>query len=96
MTIRIDAFIWLRSIVEKLLDKHGVSPEEVEQVFFNRPRYRLHEKGRVQNEDLYTALGQTDAGRYLIVFFIFKPHHRALVISAREMDKREKRQYGRK
>ena len=96
MTIRVDEFIWLREIVEKLLDKHDVSPEEVEQVFFSHPRYRFHEKGHVQGEDMYTALGQTDSGRYLVVFFIFKPSHRALIISAREMDRTERRQHGKK
>jgi len=96
MTIRVDEFIWLREIVEKLLDKHDISPEEAEQVFFNHPRYRFHEKGHVQGEDMYTALGQTDSGRYLVVFFIFKPFHRALIISARDMDRTERRQYGKK
>lgn len=96
MAIRINAFIWLRDIADKLLSKHGVSPQEVEQVFFNRPRYRFHEKGHVQGENLYTALGRTDSGRYLVVFFILKPYHQALVISAREMTQSERRQYGKK
>lgn len=52
--MRVDEFIWLPEIVVKLLDKHGVSPEEAEQIFFNLPRYRYHEKGHVQGEDLYT------------------------------------------
>ncbi len=41
-------------------------------------------------------MGQTDAGRYLIVDFIRKAGGIALVISARDMDSRERRQYGRK
>ncbi|MBX7233643.1 MAG: hypothetical protein K1X65_04610 [Caldilineales bacterium] len=45
---------------------------------------------------MYTALGQTDTGRFLIVFFIFKPHRRALIISARDMDASERRRYERK
>jgi hypothetical protein len=93
--MRIDDFIWLPEIVEKLLVKHRVSLEEAEQVFFNRPRFRFHETGHVQGEDLYTALGPTDAGRYLIVFFIFKPSNLALIISAREMDETERKRYGR-
>lgn len=96
MTIQVDEFIWLRDIVDKLLEKHGVSPLEAEQVFFNYPRYRFHEKGRVQGENMYTALGQTDNGRYLVVFFILKPNGRALVISARDMDRSERKRYGRK
>lgn len=94
MAIRIDEFFWLPDIVEKLNVKHHVTPEEVEEIFHLRPSFRFHEKGRVQGEDMYTALGQTEAGRYLIVFFILKRNNLALVISAREMTKTERKRYG--
>jgi uncharacterized DUF497 family protein len=36
------------------------------------------------------------SGRYLVVIFIYKPTARkALVISARDMDKKERKSYGR-
>lgn len=92
----IDDFIWLPDIVEKLAAKHHVTPEEIEEVFFNRPRFRFVESGRRANEDVYAALGQTDAGRYLIVFFIRKVGNRALILSARGMDEKERRLYERK
>ncbi len=92
----IDDFIWLEEIVEKLATKHGVTPEEVEEVFFNRPRYRFAEKGRRGGEDVYFAAGQTENGRYLIVFFIQKPANRALILSARDMDGSERKRYERK
>jgi uncharacterized DUF497 family protein len=92
----IDGFIWLPDIVEKLEIKHRVSLEEVEEVFFNDPRFFFVERGHVAGEDLYVALGQTDSGRYLSVFFIRKPEQLALVISARDMDAAERRRYGRK
>ncbi|MCB8942779.1 MAG: BrnT family toxin [Ardenticatenaceae bacterium] len=92
----VDDFIWLPQIVDKLDSKHAVYPEEVEELFFNQPQFRFHEKGNVQGENMYTALGQTDGGRYLIVFFIFKSPNRALIISARDMNRTERRYYGRK
>lgn len=94
--IIIDEFIWLPQIVEKLLSKHQVSPEEVEEVFFNRPKVRFHQKRRVEGEDMYTALGQSNAGRYLIVFFLRKSSYEALIVSAREMVQSERRRYERK
>ena len=33
---------------------------------------------------------------YLIIFFIYKPSHKALIISARDMDKKERRRYEKK
>jgi uncharacterized DUF497 family protein len=92
----IDDFIWLPDFVEKLQVKHNVTLDEAEQVFFNRPRYRFVEVGQRPGEDVYSASGQTDAGRYLIVFFICKGKNIALIFSAREMDEQERRRYERK
>jgi uncharacterized DUF497 family protein len=44
----------------------------------------------------YSAWGQTDAGRYLIVFFIHKSANTALILSARDMDDKERQRYERK
>ena len=100
--MRIDDFLWLEEIEEKLAVKHGVEAWEVEEVFQNTPRFRFRERGQREGEDLYIALEQTDAGRYLIVLFIHKPLtedrplNQALVISARDMTDKERRQYERK
>ena len=88
--------VWLPHILDKLVWKHHVSPEEVEEVLFDTPLYRKVQKGHVPGEDLYAALGQTEAGRYLIIFFIYKPTHEALILSARDMDEKERRQYARR
>jgi uncharacterized DUF497 family protein len=92
----IDDFIWLPDIVDKVAGKHHVTMEEGEEVFFNHPRFRLVESGYRSGEDVYSAMGPTDAGRYLIVFFIQKPNHLALILSARDMDSKERRLYERK
>jgi hypothetical protein len=94
--MHIDDFVWLPDIVDKLIVKHHVTPDEVEEVFFNRPRYRFVESGYTPGEDVYSVGGQTDAGRYLIVFFIHKTANAALVLSARDMDSRERRHYERR
>ena len=69
--MRIDEIIWLQQFVEKLATKHGVKKTEVEEVLTNRPHFRFISKGNWPGEDVYSAMGQTDAGRYLIVF-LFK------------------------
>ena len=92
----IDGFLWLPDVVEKLIVKHHVTQDEAEEVFFNGPRYRFVEKGYRQAEDVYAALGQTDAGRYLIVFFIYKSGNVAHILSARDMDRQERRRYERR
>lgn len=93
--MRIDEIIWLQQFVEKLAIKHDVEKNEVEEVLANRPHFRFVSKGNRPGEDVYSAMGQTDAGRYLIVFFIRKSDRRVLIISAREMTRAERRNYGR-
>lgn len=94
--MKIDGLIWLRDIVDKLAWKHQVDPEEVEEALNNHPQIRFVEKGERKGEDVYMALGQTDAGRYLAVLFIYKKTKEALILSARDMANKERRQYGKK
>jgi len=84
----------------------GVNPEsvesnftkhyEVEEVLSGKPKIRLVEKGKREGEDVYLALGQTASGRYLTVLFIYKQTEEALILSARDMAAKERRQYGKK
>ena len=91
--MHIDDFIWLPDFVEKIFVKHHVTQEEAEEIFFNGPNFRFVESGYRRGEDVYSASGQTDAGRYLIVFFILKAGKAALIVSARDMDKKERRRH---
>lgn len=94
--MKITGLIWFQKIVGKLESKHRLSQEEVEEVFVNRPQYRFIEQGNVEGEDVYAAYGRTQAGRYVTVVFIRKLGSRALIISARDMDRKERKQYAKK
>lgn len=41
-------------------------------------------------------MGQTDAGRYLVTYFVPKMTGEALIVSARDMTDKEKKSYGKK
>jgi uncharacterized DUF497 family protein len=45
---------------------------------------------------VYVAYGRTEEGRYLTVFFIHKQSGYALILSARDMDEKERATYRRK
>lgn len=94
--MEIQEVIWLEDVVDKIETKHGVGTWEVEEVLLSRPEFRRGERGTRKGEDLYYALGQTVAGRYLFVVFIRKGGNKALVLTAREMSPREKRGYRRR
>jgi uncharacterized protein len=94
--MKIENFVWLPNIVDKLARKHNVDTSEVEEVFDIKPKIRFVCKGDRKGEDVYMALGQSDAGRYLTVIFIHKMNNDALILSARDMKPKERKQYGRK
>ena len=94
--MKLDGIIWLRDIADKLEFKHNVTMEEVEQALNNKPKFRFVEKGERKDEDVCMALGRTDSGRYLAILIIYKRTKEALILSAREMADKERKQYGKK
>ncbi len=94
--MRIEGILWLRDIVDKIISKHDVEPNEVEEIFENEPKIHFVEKGEREGEDIYLALGQTDSGRYLATLFIYKKTKEALIVSARTMAPKERKQYEKK
>ena len=91
--MKIEGLIWFDEIIEKLLRKHNIYQNEVRDVLANQPYFRFVEKGHRPGENMYAAMGQTNAGRYLIVFFVYKKDRRAIVLSARDMTKAERKRY---
>ncbi|NUO79894.1 BrnT family toxin [candidate division KSB1 bacterium] len=63
-------------------------------VLYSTPCYRRGPRGKKRkDEDVYKAYGQTETGRYLFVAFIYKLDHRALILSARDMNENERDLY---
>ena len=91
--MKIEEIIWLREVVDKLWSKHRVSQDEVEEVLASGPKIRFVEKGDRKGENVYEGLGRTDAGRYLVVLFIYKGSKAALILSARDMATKERKLY---
>lgn len=95
--MQIEFIVCPEHIEDKIESKHGVSCREARQTLLNLPRIRFAEKGYVEGENVYAAFGQSYGGRYLAVFFVYKPANKtAIVISAREMSNKERKGYGRK
>ena len=95
--MRIDYIVCPADIEDKLISKHHVTSLEARQAILNNPRIRFAEQGYIEGEDVYVAFGRSFSGRYLSVFFVHKPTSRtAIIISARDMNKKERKAYGRK
>ena len=95
--MQIESIVCPEQIEAKLEAKHDVTYREARQALLGRSRIRFAEKGHTEGEDVYAGFGQTLGCRYLAVFFIYKPTSKtAVIISAREMNERERRTYGHK
>ena len=94
--MKISGIIWLREIVEKISHKHRVDQEEVREILSGSAHFRFVEKGHRKGENVYSAMGQTRGGRYLIVFFVHKRSRYALMLSAREMTDSERKRHAKK
>ena len=95
--MRIDYVVCPANIADKIESKHDVTVREARQALLSNPRIRFAEKGYTEGDDVYVAFGRTFGGRYLAVFFVHKPTTAtAIIISARDMSKKERRSYGRK
>ncbi len=90
MSLYVEGFVWFDWVVDKIIDKHGVQPTEVEECFFNSPY-----KTRHVQRDKHQLFGRSDNGRYLFVVFAWEGHL-ARIITARDMTASERRYYGRK
>ena len=85
-------FDWDEGNLRENWEKHGVSAVECEQVFFNRPVVVAEDAEHSRQEERLFALGQTDAGRLLFVVFTVR-RDLIRVMSARDMSKRERKEY---
>ncbi|MBI3958033.1 MAG: BrnT family toxin [Chloroflexi bacterium] len=95
--MHIERIVCSAHIEDKLAAKHRVTLREVRQVLLGQPRIRFAENGHMPGEDIYAAFGQSYAGRYLAIFFVYKPAtETAIVISGRDMTQSERRRYARK
>jgi uncharacterized DUF497 family protein len=87
-----EGFEWDQGNIEKNWLSHAVTPQEAEQVFFNRPLMFAHDKAHSQVEKRYFVLGQTDRNRLLFIAFTVRKR-RIRVISARDMNRKERKVY---
>ncbi|MBI4653568.1 MAG: BrnT family toxin [Nitrospirae bacterium] len=88
--MKVSQILWDEETVFHIA-KHGISPVEVEEVVFGDNPLIL--KGR---EGKYIVLSKTLSGRYLTVVIAFKLKGRAKVITARDMDEKERKYYKRR
>ena len=88
---RIVGFQWDDGNASKSHDKHGVTQNEAEQVFFNEPLIVTDDLRHSRTEPQNHALGKTLEGRRLHITFTMRGDDDVIrVVSARDMNRRER------
>jgi uncharacterized DUF497 family protein len=89
-----EGFDWDDGNDTKNWTRHQVAQGEIEQVFFQAPLLVAHDGKHSQTEERFYGLGRTAADRGLFVVFTLRAK-RIRVISARDMNRRERGIYER-
>ena len=85
--MRISDFEWDQANSLHIQLGHGITPEEVEEVFANKPLFRRTRKGH------YAVFGPTSDGRYLTIVFELKEKGIARPITGWDMSRTEVRYF---
>lgn len=85
-------FDWDEGNSDKNWIRHKVTQGECEQIFFNEPIIVISDEKHSQSENRWYLLGTTDSGRLLFAVFT-KRENKIRIISARDMNKKERNYY---
>ncbi|HEY5794581.1 MAG TPA: BrnT family toxin [Bosea sp. (in: a-proteobacteria)] len=92
---RVVGFDWDQGNDRKSAEKHDVSRTEAEQVLMNEPLLLLEDGRHSLAEQRFHALGHTGEGRCLHVTFTLRRENSLIrIISARDMNRKERQYYG--
>lgn len=86
---KIEGFEWDVHNSQKNQLKHRVSPEECQELFYNKPLLVSADKTHSTTEKRLQALGKTDGSRELFLVFTIRKNS-IRVISARDQSRKER------
>lgn len=81
-------FQWDSGNRDKNLKMHGVTNEEIEEVFFSNQMQVVKDELHSEKEERYLLIGKTLFGRKLFIVFTLR-NNKVRVISARDLNKKE-------
>lgn len=54
--MNIEDIVWLDDVVDKIETKHKITIHEVEEVFYNKPKYKKAQKGKYEGRIYATPM----------------------------------------
>lgn len=89
---KIEGFEWDEGNVDKSYKKHGITPNEAEEIFLDKDVLLQEDIKHSQEETRLIAIGKTESNKTLFVVFIER-ENKIRIISARAANKKERRRY---
>ncbi len=88
---KIVGFEWDKGNFEHI-KKHNINYRECEEVFVNKPLIVNEDETHSQTEERFRVYGQTNKKRLIFLIFTIR-NNKIRVISARDQDKKERREF---
>ncbi|MBI5452271.1 BrnT family toxin [Candidatus Gottesmanbacteria bacterium] len=85
-------FEWDKGNIDKSYEKHGITPNEAEEVFLDKNILILEDIKHSKREERFMAIGKIAAGSVLFLAFTVRKDN-IRIISARKANKKERRLY---
>ena len=89
---KITGFEWDQGNIDKSFKKHGITPNEAEEVFLDEDILLLKDIKHSQQEGRFKAIGKIARGSILFLAFTVR-RNKIRIISARDANKKERRLY---
>lgn len=89
---KITGFEWDKENLDKSYQKHGITPNEAEEVFLDKDILLLEDLKHSKNEERLSAIGKTIKGNVLFLAFTIRKE-KVRIISVRIANKKERRLY---
>ncbi len=89
---KITGFEWDQGNIDKSYQKHGITPNEAEEVFLDEDILLLEDIKHSKQEERFKAIGKITKGKMLLLVFTIR-RNRIRIISARVANKKERRLY---
>lgn len=92
---QLTGFEWDKGNIDKSFKKHGITPNESEEVFLDKDILMFEDVKHSKQEERFGAIGKITKGDILFLAFTFRKN-KIRVISARQTNKNERHQYEQK
>lgn len=89
---KVTGFEWDQGNIDKSYQKHGITPNEAEEVFLDKDVLLLEDVKHSDAEQRTKAIGKIANGRILFLVFTVR-NNKIRIISARVANKKERRLY---